>query len=84
MIRRSLSHLGTALKDLLTAKDGVTYAPSRVYWCLGALQFLLLSAWAVIVNKADFAPSAYGEGFGAILIAGGVGVWITRKTEPSQ
>lgn len=73
-----------AIKHLLTAKDGVTYAPSRVYWCLAALQFLALSGWSVLIQGQPFNATDYGTGMGLILTAGGIGVWITRKTEPSQ
>lgn len=73
-----------AIKHLLTAKDGETYAPSRVYWCLAALQFLTLAGWSVIAQGQPFNATDYGTGMGLILTAGGIGVWITRKTEPDQ
>ncbi|WP_066803253.1 hypothetical protein [Sphingomonas asaccharolytica] len=73
-----------ALKHLLTAKDGETYAPARVYWCLGSVQFLVLSAWSVIAHQHEFNATDFGTGFAAILTAGGLGVWFTRKTEPGQ
>lgn len=76
--------IAEAIKHLLTAKDGETYAPSRVYWCLAALQYIFNSAWALVAAKQDWDPAAYGTGMGLILTAGGVGVWITRKTEPDQ
>ena len=72
------------LKHLLTAKDGETYAPARVYWCLGCVQFLALAGWSVIVHAAPFNATDYGTGMGLILTAGGLGVWITRKTDPGQ
>ena len=72
------------LQDLLTTKDGVTYAPARVYWCLGCGQFLILAAWSVIVHAAPFNATDYGTGMGLIITAGGIGVWITRKTEPDH
>lgn len=71
-------------KDLVTAKDGETYAPSRVYWMLAAITQLFLSVWSVVAQKAAFSSTDFGTGMGLILVAGGVGVWITRKTEPSQ
>lgn len=74
----------TWLKHLLTAKDGETYAPSRVYWCLAAMQFLILAGWSVMVSGTPFNATDYGAGMGAILIAGGAGVWLTQKTEPGQ
>src|SRR3546814_3354549 len=40
-----LRRFAGAIKHLLTTKDGETYAPYRVYWCLAALQGLALSAW---------------------------------------
>jgi hypothetical protein len=84
MIGRLLRGLVGIFRDLLTAKDGVTYAPSRVYWCLAALQGLLLSNWSVLVQGQPFNATDFGTGIGLILTAGGVGVWITRKTEPDQ
>jgi hypothetical protein len=70
------------IKDLLTSKDGVTYAPSRVYWLLGSLTQIALSVWAVVVLRENFNSTDFGTGMGLILTAGGVGVWLTRKTEP--
>jgi hypothetical protein len=84
MVRAFFRHLATALKDLLTAKDGETYAPARVYWCLGALQFLVLAGWSTILHAQAFNGTDYGTGLGLILVAGGAGVWLTRKTEPGQ
>lgn len=79
-----LRKLRLAIRHLLTAKDGVTYAPARVYWLLGAVQFLALSAFSTIAHRNAFNATDFGTGFGLILTAGGVGVWITRKTEPGQ
>lgn len=79
-----LRKFAEAFKHLLTAKDGETYAPSRVYWCLAALQFLFLAAWSVMVQAHPFDATSYGTGMGLILTAGGLGVWFTRKTEPGQ
>lgn len=79
-----ISHLFAPIKHLLTAKDGETYAPSRVYWCIAAIQFVFNSAWALIALRQSWDPVAYGTGMSAILVAGGVGVWVTRKTEPGQ
>jgi hypothetical protein len=70
-----------AIKHLLTAKDGETYAPSRVYWMLGALTQVALTIWAVVVHKHDFSSTDFGTGMGLILTAGGVGVWLTRKSD---
>lgn len=81
---RFLSKLGEAIKHLMTAKDGETYAPSRVYWLLAALTQIGLSVWSVIVHQQDFSSTDFGTGMGLVLTAGGVGVWITRKTEPGQ
>lgn len=79
-----LCRLWRGFKDLLTTKDGETYAPSRVYWCLAALQFLILSAWSVMAQAQPFNATDFGTGMGLILTAGGIGVWITRKTEPDD
>lgn len=76
--------LAVGIKDLLTGKDGETYAPSRVYWCLAAITQLFLSIWSVLVEKAAFSSTDFGTGMGLILVAGGVGVWVTRKTDPGQ
>lgn len=83
MIQR-LRKVWCAVKHLLTAKDGETYAPSRVYWCIAASQFVINSAIALIAYNQHWDPVAYGMGMSSILVAGGVGVWITRKTEPGQ
>ncbi|MBB3910125.1 amino acid ABC transporter substrate-binding protein [Sphingomonas desiccabilis] len=72
------------IKDLLTTKDGVTYAPSRVYWMLGSVAQIILSVWHTAVLGKDFSSTDFGTGMGLILTAGGVGVWITRRTEPDH
>jgi hypothetical protein len=72
------------LRDLLTAKDGQTYAPARVYWCVGCVEFVVLAAWSVVKQGNPFDATNYGTGIAAILAAGGCGVWLTRKTEPGQ
>ncbi|API58551.1 hypothetical protein BSL82_03850 [Tardibacter chloracetimidivorans] len=79
-----LRRFAGAIKHLLTTKDGETYAPSRVYWCLAALQFLCLSAWSVVGQGQAFNHTDFGTGMGLILTAGGIGVWITRKSEPDE
>lgn len=72
-----------ALKHLLTGKDNSTYAPARVYWCLGAVQFLALSLWSTVHKGNPFDPVPFATALGLVLTAGGAGVWITSKTEPS-
>jgi hypothetical protein len=79
-----LRRFGEAFKHLLTAKDGETYTPARVYWCLAALEFLGLAAWSVIAHGQQFNATDFGTGAGLILTAGGVGVWLTRKSEPDD
>lgn len=77
-----LGRLLGAVKHLLTGKDGCTYAPSRVYWCLAALSQIILSFWHVAVHGHDFSSTDFGTGMGLILAAGAAGVWMTRTTEP--
>ena len=79
-----LHQVRQAIHDLLTAKDGETYAPSRVYWLLAAVTQLFLSIWSVVVHGKEFSATDFGTGMAAILAAGGLGVWITRHTEPGQ
>ena len=79
-----LCRFARGLKHILTAKDGETYAPSRVYWCLAALTQITLTTWSVIVHAHEFSSTDFGTGMGLILTSGGLGVWITRKTEPGQ
>lgn len=79
-----LRKVATFILDLVTTKDGETYAPSRVYWLLAAITQLFLSVWSVIAQAQPFSSTDFGTGMGLILVAGGVGVWITRKTEPGQ
>src|SRR3546814_3780755 len=71
-----LRRFAGAIKHLLTTKDGETYAPSRVYWCLAALQGLALSAWSVVAQGQAFNFTDFGTGVGLSLAAGGLGVWI--------
>lgn len=75
---------GGALKHILTAKDGTTYTPARVYWCLAALTQVGLSIWHTAVLGKDFSSTDFGTGMGLVLTAGGLGVWITRKSEPDE
>lgn len=75
------SRLIGAIKHLLTAKDGETYAPSRVYWMLGAITQIGLTVWTVVALGHDFSSTDFGTGMGLILTAGGLGVWLTRKSD---
>lgn len=70
-----------ALKHILTAKDGATYAPSRVYWMLAALTQIVLTAYGVVAQGHEFSSTDFGTGMAAILAAGAAGVWITRKSD---
>lgn len=81
---RLLRSIFEAFKHLLTAKDGETYAPSRVYWCLAAITQVGLTVWSTVALGHEFSSTDFGTGMGLILTAGGVGVWVTRKTEPGQ
>lgn len=81
---KALCRLGGALKHLLTAKDGETYTPARVYWMLGSITQIGLSIWHTAILGHDFSSTDFGTGMGLILTAGGVGVWITRKSEPDE
>lgn len=84
LLLRGPQKFGRAVKHLLTIKDGKTYAPSRVYWCLAALTQIILTFWHVMWLGKDFSSTDFGTGMGLILTSGGVGVWITRKTEPDE
>lgn len=81
-MRRSLHKLWAAIKHLMTHKDGETYAPSRVYWMLAAMTQIALTVWSTVVHQHSFSSTDFGTGMGLILTAGGVGVWITKSTEP--
>jgi hypothetical protein len=70
------------LQHLNTGRDGVTYAPSRVYWCLAAVTQISMTLWHVVWLERDFSSTDFGTGMGLVLTAGGAGVWLTRKTEP--
>lgn len=83
MLQR-LHRIGGAIKHLLTAKDGETYTPARVYWCLAALTQIGLSIWHTAVLHQAFSSTDFGTGMGLVLTAGGLGVWITRKSEPDD
>ena len=79
-----LCRVGGAFKHLLTAKDGETYTPARVYWLLAALTQVALSIWHTAVLEKDFSSTDFGTGMGLVLTAGGFGVWLTRKSEPDD
>lgn len=79
-----LCRFGRAFKHLLTAKDGETYTPARVYWLLGALSQVSLSIWHTAVLGKDFSSTDFGTGMGLVLTAGGASVWLTRKSEPDD
>lgn len=69
---------------ILTHKDNQTVVPARVYWLLGALVQVVLTIWSVVVLGHEFSSTDFGQGMGLVLTAGGVGVWITRKTERDE
>lgn len=80
----AVCRFGGALKHLLTAKDGKTYTPARVYWLLGAVTQVGLSIWHTVVLQQAFSSTDFGTGMGLVLAAGGAGVWLTRKSEPDD
>jgi hypothetical protein len=73
---------GRGLKDMITAKDGETVAPSRVYWLAASAWSVIGSIYSTVALAQPFNVTDFGTGMGLVLTAGGVGVWITRKTEP--
>lgn len=84
LLLRGHQKFGGVVKNILTIKDGQTYAPSRVYWCLAALTQIILTFWHVMWLGKDFSSTDFGTGMGLILTSGGVGVWITQKSEPDE
>jgi len=84
LLLRGHQKFGGAFKNILTIKDGQTYAPSRVYWCLAALTQIILTFWHVMWLGKDFSSTDFGTGMGLILTSGGVGVWLTQKSEPDE
>jgi hypothetical protein len=75
---------GGIIKQLLTGRDGETYAPARVYWCVASITHIALTAYGALILKDPSVITAFADGAGIILGGGGVGVWLTRKTEPEQ
>ncbi len=80
---RWLLATGRGLRDMVTAIDGETVAPSRVYWLLWSATGLILAIYSTVILKQPFNMTDFGTGGGLILAAGGAGVWLTRKTDPT-
>jgi hypothetical protein len=70
------------IKDISTGVDGVSYDVGRILLIVGAVAFIGLSIYAVIVS-GTFDFMNYGVGYGAILGGGGAGIGMKAKTEPS-
>ncbi len=78
-----LDHIKKIIKDSFTGKDGVTYDIGRMLWVKGAIIYNALSVYTVIHNHTfDFV--AWGTGFGAVLAAGGIALFIKKDTEPQE
>jgi hypothetical protein len=71
------------LKDILTGIDGESYDVGRVLWALSVLIGLGLSVYSTVF-KVAFDLQQYGIGAGALLAAGGAGLWAKAKTEPGE
>lgn len=76
------------LVHLFTERDNTTFDSVRVVGgilaFLGGLEYLVLSAWNVIVNHVPFAHESFGTGLGAVIAALGAAVAIKAATEPKQ
>lgn len=81
---RWLLATGRGLRDMITTKDGETVAPSRVYWLAASTWSIAGSVYSTVALAQPFNVTDFGTGMGLVLTAGGLGVWITRKTEPDQ
>lgn len=71
------------LVNLFTGKDNITLDLGRVLWAVGTLVFFALSIHSVWHGNT-FDPVAWGTGFGAVLAAGGMALWMKKDTEPTD
>jgi len=62
----------TFFRDMLTGTSNLEYEISRVLWLAAVASYIAYSGFHLFVNGV-FDPMNYGGGFGAILLAGGVG-----------
>jgi len=70
------------LKQLVTGIDGETHDVARWLGILAVLHFLFLSTWVVIVQHAEWKPSDYGLGVGAVFTAIGAFIKLKENQEP--
>lgn len=71
-----------AIRQILTDADNKTHNVLRHGVAWGFLALVVLQAYALYKGQ-PFAPQDFGIALGAILGAGGVGIGLSSKAEPS-
>lgn len=68
------------VRDCLTGPDGVSYDPARAFWMAGVVIFFVLT-FRIEIKTVD-QLFQWVTAFGAVLVAGGVGIMIKATNEP--
>lgn len=71
------------IKSIMTDHSD-TYTMGRVVHVLGCLGFFGFTFHHVVIQSKDFDPMTYSGGLSALLIAGGVGVWMDAKATKTE
>ena len=70
------------IKDIFTLANGEDFDIGRIVGFAGAVTFIYLSIFAVVVKGQAFDPQAWGMGFGLLITGIGAALMLKHKTEP--
>lgn len=73
--------MNQGLNNMLTGIDNRTLDVIRVLGFIGGLAFILFTGWTVYITNS-FDGTAYGIGFGGLLVSIGGALQIKKSTEP--
>ncbi len=77
-----MQKLLSILRSLLTSRDNQTFDVVRIVIAFGALGFITLAGYDIIIRHHAFDGVAYGGGFAALMGGGGAAIGLKAKDEP--
>lgn len=77
------TQLGYILRDLFSGKDGYSLDIARILWALGVVQFLIISAVTIFMDK-DFNYISWAAALGTVLAAGGTALRLKEPADPNK
>lgn len=75
--------LGRIIRHTFTGKDNMTIDINRILWFLGAISFIIISAYFVW-KTGQWNPLEWGSGFAAVNGGSGLASKLKESAEPTQ